>query len=141
MSTETKEKVKSFLNHERYQVVAAAIAIFLIVFGISCESRVRSISNPDLRISRDELNAEVEAFVTKATTKYRDLDRQDELKVLLYDKFMLWTATGVFNPVAILPTIFSILGVGAVTDNVRKRKVIKDNLSKYIADSKAANSS
>lgn len=125
-------KIIEFLNHERYQVLTAVICVFLILYGVSCESTTNSITNPAEKVNRSELTIEVEMFIAKAEAKYKDLDRQDELKALLYEKFQLWTQTGVFNPIGILPAVFAILGVGAITDNVRKRKVIKDNNVKYV---------
>lgn len=133
---QTLSKILTFLNHERYQVVAALVCLFLLIYGLSCQSSVTSITDPQLKITRDELTSEVETFIAKAERKYVDLDRQDELKALLFDKFMLYTQTGVFNPIGILPTIFAILGVGAITDNVRKRKVIRTNLTEYVNSKK-----
>lgn len=121
------KKLIEFLNHERYQVIAAGICLFLLLYGVSCESRVTSMHNPAERVTRDELTAEMNAIIEKAELKYKALDRQDELKALLYEKFMLWTQTGVFNPLGILPAIFTVLGVGAVVDNTRYRKANKKN--------------
>lgn len=120
------EKLKTVLNHERYEVIAAIVCVVLIFYGISCASKVASIIDPDRRVSRDELSAEVERVLADAEQKFISLDRQDEFKVLLFDKVMIWTSTGVFNPMGILPAVFTVLGMGAVTDNVRRRKADKD---------------
>lgn len=122
------KKLLEFLNKERGQVIAAVICIFLVFYGVSCESQVSSLVDPADKVTRSELTMEVETFIAKAEAKYKDLDRQDEIKALLFDKFTLWTQTGTFNPIGILPTVFTILGVGAITDNVSKRKQIKDGL-------------
>jgi len=119
----------TFCNHERYQVIAAGICIVLVFWGLSCQSTVSSIQNPGAQINRLELDLEVEQFVARANARYDELQQKDELKKLLFDHIQMWTATGTFNPVGLLPAIFSILGVGAVTDNVRKRMEIKRTLN------------
>jgi len=118
-------KVWTFLNHERYQVVAGILCLLLAVWGVSCQSTVKSLQDPEIRINRIELDIEVNAFIAQAEARYTELEQRDELKKLLFDNLQIWTTTGTFNPVGLLPAIFSILGVGAVTDNVRKRIVIK----------------
>lgn len=115
----------TFCNHERYQVVSFIVCFVLVFWGVSCQSTVPSIQNPGTQINRLELDLEVEQFVARANARYGDLQQKDELKKLLFDHIQMWTATGTFNPVGLLPAIFSILGVGALTDNVRKRIEIK----------------
>lgn len=116
------EKLKAVLNHERYELIAGIVCIFLVFYGISCESTVTSMLGGPEKISRSELSAEIELYMAKAERKFADLNRQDEFKVLLFDKVLMWTATGVFNPIGILPAVFTVLGIGAVTDNVRRRR-------------------
>lgn len=115
-------KLKTVLNHERYEVIAGIVCVVLVFYGISCDSKVRSNLDPDRKVSRDELSAEVELYMAETEQKFIALDRQDDFKVLLFDKVMIWTSTGVFNPMGILPAVFTVLGIGAVTDNARRRR-------------------
>jgi len=126
MTKETKTKVKTLLNHERYQLITTIIGIGLVFYGVSCESTVSSNLDLHHKVTRAELSAEVELYMAQTEQKFIDLDRQDEFKALLFDKVMLWTSTGVFNPMGILPAVFTVLGIGAVTDNVRRRKQEKN---------------
>jgi len=119
------QKILDFLNHERYQVIAVVVCLLIIFGGLCCESKTRSLKDPTQKVTRDELQIEVNTFIAKAELRFKDLDRQDELKSLLYEHLMLWSTTGTFNPSALIPLLASVLGVGAVADNVRKRLVIK----------------
>jgi len=115
-------KLKTLLNHERYQVVTALVCVGLILYGIGCESQVPSLLNPAEKVCRSELQAEVELYLAKAETKFKALDQQDQLKALLFEKAALFSQTGTFNPIGILPTVFAIFGIGAITDNARRRR-------------------
>ena len=119
------KKILDFLNHERYQMLAVTFCFVLIFSGICCESKTQSLFYPDRKVTRTELAAEVDGFISRVDTAYKHLDRQDEGKALLYDQVVLWSTTGAFNPAALIPLVASILGVGAIADNVRKRRDIK----------------
>lgn len=126
------KKILAFMNHERYQVIAGFLCIVLTVWGLSCESKVRSLADPTRKITRAELRIEVEQFLATAEIRFKSLDLQDDLKALVFDKLVLFSQTGVFNPMGIIPLIVGIMGGAAVTDNVRKRIEIKklNNVSK-----------
>lgn len=119
------KKLLKFLNHERCQVIAVVLCVVVLLSGITCQSKTQSLHFPERKVTRAELKAEVETFVARADQAFADLDRQDEGKALLFDQVVLWTTSGTFNPNALLPLLAGILGVGAVADNVRKRKQIK----------------
>lgn len=119
------KKLLKFLNHERYQLVAVLVCAGFLFSGLCCESRTRSLHFPERKVTREELKAEVELFAARAGIAFKDLDRQDEGKAILYDQVVLWSTTGTFNPAALIPLLASVLGIGAVADNVRKRRDIK----------------
>lgn len=128
------DKLLTFLNHERYQVISAVLCLSLIVWFWGCESQVQSVVDPARKINRDELTAEVDFFLASAEIRFKDLDRQDEFKQYVLNQALLYGQTGTLNPVGIVATLAGILGVGAIADNVRKRKVIKDSVTTYVND-------
>jgi len=119
------KKITEFCNHERYQVIAGLLCVLLTVWGLNCGPKVRSISDPTKLVTRDELNAEVDHLLANVEIRYKDLDRQDEFRELVVNKVLLWTQTGQFSPIGLIPTLIGLFGIGAVTDNVRKRLEIK----------------
>lgn len=125
MSNATLEKSKTLLNHERYQVVSVVFCVLLLVWGLCCQSTTQSVIDPTQQLNRGELDAEVTNFMNTAEVRYRDLDRQDEFKRQVLERVSLWTSTGTFNLAGLIPLIASVLGVGALTDNVRKRRELK----------------
>lgn len=119
------EKLKTLLNHERYQVIAAVLCIPLIFWGICCQSQTQSLIDPDQQVNRDQLDAQVANFLNDAEVRYRDLDRQDAFKQNVFDKVALFSQGGDLNPSGLLTLVFTFLGVGAITDNVRKRRELR----------------
>lgn len=118
-------KIRKFLNHERYQMIAVVVCLVIVISGVCCESKTRSLKDPTQKVTRTELSAELDKLLIDVDQRFKDLDRQDELKSVLYEHLMLWSATGTFNPAALVPLLASVLGVGALADNVRKRRDIK----------------
>lgn len=130
-------KLKKLLNHERYQVVGVCVIIIFFVWFFGCESKVRSLTNPQVLVTRPELNAEVDFYLAQAEIRFNDLDKQDEFKRFLVEKTLIVTEGGSVNPYGIMATVLGIVGVGATVDNVRKRNVIRTNLKEYVSATKA----
>lgn len=118
-------KLKILLNHERYQCVGVLLCIVLLGWVSCLPSQVGSILTPNLKVTRDELDAEVKAFLATAEARYAKLDRQDKVKQLIAEKALLFSTTGSINPQGIIALIISILGIGAIADNTRKRLELK----------------
>lgn len=115
----------TLLNHERYQTISFIIAFAVLLWFLGCESQTPSIMHPETKVTRAELEMEIDTFMAHATLRYDSLDQQDELRKLLADSALLVASGGTINYTGLIPTVFSILGVGAIADNVRKRKELK----------------
>lgn len=119
------KKLLKFLNHERAQIVAVGICLVLVIWGTSCESKVTSLVMPGIKVTRTELQSEVDSFLVRAAQRFKNLDLQDSFKALVFDKVLLFTQTGTFNPAGIVQAVITILGIGAIADNVGKRRDLK----------------
>lgn len=114
-------KLKEFLNHNRYQVVSTFLVAMILIWTYSCTSRVASIVNPSQRVNRQELQLEIDQFIALAEIRFADLQQQDELRQTLYKHTTLWAVSGSINPIGVLMSVGTLLGLGAVTDNVRTK--------------------
>ncbi|GAH72179.1 unnamed protein product, partial [marine sediment metagenome] len=72
--------IKEFLNHERYQSVAVLAICISLLYFYGCDSQVRSILDPQQKITRQGLEFEVDQFMMQVELRYNELDRQDEIK-------------------------------------------------------------
>lgn len=116
------EKIKKFLNHERYQAISVLIILCIAVWIFGCQSTVKSLLSPQVKVNRAQLQAELDSFITQAQIQFDDLDRQDEIRQTIIEHGLLIARTGVFNPIALIPVVAGILGTGVVVDRVREKK-------------------
>lgn len=113
------------LNGEMYLICGILIAGVISIWFIGCESHVESMFEPGTKVTRGVLSSEVELFLARAEEKYQTLDRKDTFKKLLSEQASLIAQGGTINPFGLLTTILSIIGGGAIVDNVRKSRKLK----------------
>lgn len=114
-------KLWTFIRHNSGIFIGLSACLLLILYAYSCQSQVISIVNPQLKVSRTELVAEVDSFLTAAAGKFDDLDRQDLVKSTIFNSIIDLAQGGTINPIGVALTLAGILGIGASVDNVRKR--------------------
>lgn len=115
----------TLFNHERYQSISIILAALLLLLFYGCQPKTKSMVNPGQFVTRSELNAEIDMLIAKANIGYASLEQQERLQDLIFEQALVSASTGAVNPIALFTSIATVLGVGAVTDNVRKRKEIK----------------
>jgi len=113
------------LNGESCSIAGILIAAITMIWFIGCESQVNSMFEPETKVTRGILNSEVDLFLARAEEKYRILDQKDTFKKLLTDQASIAAQGGTINPLGLVTTILSIIGSGAIVDNVRKSRKIK----------------
>lgn len=116
------QKLKHLMNHERYQVVTIIIVLTFMIYLQGCPSKCPSMITDNHRVTRNELKAEVDLLLARAGERIRTLDQQDAFKKLIAENALLFTASGTVNPVGLMTAVFSVLGIGATVDNIRRRK-------------------
>ena len=117
--------LKTLLNHERYQTISCLLVGLLLAFFYSCQPTCRSPLDPEIEITRAQLDMEIDVFVAKANMGYQTLEHKEQLRDILFQQAMATASGAAFNPIALLTTAGAVLGLGATVDNVRKRKEIK----------------
>ena len=120
-----KKLLLTLFNHERYQSISVIVCSLLLLFFYGCEPKCNSIIQPNLQITRAELDMEVESIIAKANIGYSSLEQKEELRQLLFEQALTAASTGTVNPIAIITSVGALLGLGATVDNIRKRKEIK----------------
>lgn len=115
------KKIWAFIRHNSGIVIGTIIVIAILIWCYGCPSTVVSIHNPPDRVTRGQLEVEVEHFLKSAELRFAELDQQDEFKRTLFAYAMEFMSEGKINPLAVALTLGNLLGVGAVIDNIRKR--------------------
>jgi len=139
MTQETKNKINFQLKDNGFLIIAVSLIPVVVAFFYGCQSTVKSVRYPDQRVNRPQLENEIQNYLNEAQNRFDELDQHERIKNLLLEQAFTIAETGTVNPVALLTTFGSLLGMGAIADNVRKRKVIRDNLTTYVENVKNAN--
>ena len=126
----------NFASHNTGFVISQILIIALLIWVQGCESQTRSILDPASKITRAELNIEVDVFIATADLRYADLNKQDKLKKTLIDQALLWSTTGAINPIGLITALVGIAGIGATVDNLTNRKKERKALNAYYEDTR-----
>ena len=71
------EKLKELFNHERYQMIAIIACVVFLFWLFGCESEVFSVQNPDQKLCRAELEAELGFVLASYEKRFRELIKCD----------------------------------------------------------------
>lgn len=115
------KKIYAFIRHNSCQFLSVIVCSLAIVYAYSCQSTVVSLVNSPVRITRAELILEVDTFLAKAALRFDDLDRQDLVRDTIFNSVLDVAQGKTLNPIGVAIAISSILGIGAIGDNIRKR--------------------
>lgn len=119
------KKALNILSREAGQFMALLFCLIVLIWFFGCQSKTLSLHNDGRRVTRDEIQMEVDTFMRLAEIRFADLKRQEAFKAALLDAAVITTQTGTINPYGIIATLLGAVGIGATVDNVRKRIVIK----------------
>lgn len=119
------KKIKQALRHNQGFALAVVVCIALGVYLIGCQSSVTSPINPPKKVTRVQLDAEVELLIVNVELAIEDLNKQDLFKQKLFEIGLAAAQGGTINPVGAGVTLLGVLGIGAVADNRKKDSVIK----------------
>ena len=108
-------------NHNRYKTIAIIACTILLLVCYSCSIKCNSVLHPGTKITREELQMEVDEFYAKANFEANSIARQEEIRAWLFNQALNVASTGTFSWLQMLTGFGALVGVGAVADNVRYR--------------------
>lgn len=117
-------KFFKFFNDNHWQAIAVAILLSAGFWFYGCQSKVASLSNSKLLVTRVELQGEIDAYLATAKARMTTLDQQDELRKKILDNAALFAQGGQMNPMGALSTVVSIFAIGSAVDSKRKVKAL-----------------
>ena len=109
-------------------IISGIVAILLLVYAYGCQPTTKSLRDPAQKVTREELSYEVETLLSESRLRIADLDRQQELRNLIFQQTLVIAESGTVNPVGVITALLAIMGVGATVDDVRLRKKQKKDL-------------
>ena len=109
-------------------LITILTCIGFTIYCYGCEPKVASLSNRNHLVNRQELQLELDQFITMAQIRMVDLDKQDQLRAIVLQNALILVQGQPFNPVGIITAIAAVYGVSQGGHNVKK--VVKVALNK-----------
>lgn len=109
---------------------AAALCLLtaILFWGWGCPSRVPSLLEPTRKITRPELQIELDTIIATAEFRLADLDRQDQFRDIIFKNALLMVEGGTLNPVGVLTGFAALYGLASagkqVKDKLKKRNTV-----------------
>lgn len=118
-----------YIKKNWHWLVSVNVAIFVISFAYGCEATTKSLIYPDRNVSRAEIATELELLERKSAIAFADLDRKDRIRELVLNQSLIIAQSGSINPVGVIMSVLTILGLGVGADDIRLRKKIKNTIT------------
>lgn len=118
-------------------ILTILVCIGIVIYAYGCEPKTKSLTTPNAKVTRDELQLELNSLISTAQIRLADLDRQQEIRDIIFQNALVIAQGGGVNPVGVITAILAIMGVGATADDIRLRKERSKNLTNYVALAKS----
>jgi len=123
------EKVKKFLKDKFFIFLALTLAQIFIFWAYGCEPKTTSMLDPERKVDRSELTAELEILLARHGGRIKDLDRQVEIRNVLLEQSLIIAQGGTVNPFGVITAALAILGIGTTADDIRLRRERKKQIT------------
>ena len=97
--------------------VLACVGFTIYCYG--CEPKVASLTNRSRLINRQELQLELDQFITMAQIRMVDLDKQDQLRAIVLQNALILVQGQPLNPVGLITAIAAVYGISQGGHNVK----------------------
>ncbi len=108
-------------------ITSAIVCVGFLFYCYGCEPKVASLSDRSRLINRQELQLELDQFITMAQIRMADLDKQEELRAIVLQNALILVQGQPFNPLGIMTGFAAIYGITQggcnITKVIKKRKI------------------
>ncbi|NVM23980.1 MAG: hypothetical protein HWN68_19650 [Desulfobacterales bacterium] len=101
-------------------VITVVVTICLLIWLYGCEPKVRSLNDSERRVTRQELQLELNQLIGLAELRMLDLDRQERLRAIILQNALILVQGQPFNPVGLITAVAAVYGVSQAGGNVSK---------------------
>lgn len=105
------------------------IALTAILFwGYGCPAQVDSLTTAGKKVTRPELQVELDTIIATAEFRLASLNKQDQFRDIIFKNAMIMVEGGALNPVGIITMLAGIYGITrGGSDLVKKVKKKTEN--------------
>lgn len=122
-----KNKISDYVE-DIPKLLSLIILTAFLFWGFGCPARCTSLIDPVKQITRPELQIELDHLIATAQYRMADLDKQDELRDVIFKNALLMAETGTLNPIGIMTMLAGLYGITrGGSDLVKKVKKKREN--------------
>jgi len=114
-----------FLKNKITFIAPILVCGGILFWAYGCKSTTKSILIPQRKVTRPELELELETIIGMYNLRIDDLQKKQELQQWFFEQAASFAQTGTINPIGVLTSLLSIIGMGAAIDDVKIRKKLK----------------
>lgn len=118
--------MKKIINSLPYLLSLTVVCVF-IFWAIGCQPVTKSLVDPAQKVTRAELIGEIDYLMAKYKIAINDLDKQQEFRDIIIQQTTKIFSSEDIDPIGLMITAMSILGLGAGADNIRLRRQRKND--------------
>lgn len=112
------------LSQNWSNTIAIIVLTAILFWGFGCPPQVPSLITEGKKVTRPELQIELDTIIATAEFRLADLDQQDAVRDIIFKNALLMVETGTLNPAGIITLLAGIYGA------VHGVKHLKDRIEK-----------
>ena len=110
--------------------IALILLTAFLFWGFACPPTVTSLHDPTVKITRPELQIELDTLIATAEYKLASLDEQQQLRDVIFENATQMVTTGQINPVGIMTLLAGLYGLTRAGKDVKDKVIAKKNSTK-----------
>lgn len=103
------------------KTIALIILTALLFWGYSCRPETKSLIHPGEKVTRPELQIELDSIIATAEIRMADLDQQEAFRDLIYKNALIMVETGTLNPTGVITLLAGLYGITRGTQDIKNR--------------------
>jgi len=111
------------------RVFCVLLYCFFVYAAHGCEPTTRSLLTPNLKVTRNQLQIELESIKRDFELRSANLEEQERLRQFILQNALMIAQQGTINPIGLLTGLAAFYGVGSATNSVVKSVKTKKNNS------------
>lgn len=99
--------------------VAMLVVSVLLLFCMSCPPTTKSLLVNGKKVTRPELQLELDTIIATAQVRKADLDQQQAIRDIILKNALIMVEAGAFNPLGMATALFAFYGIGNAANQAR----------------------
>lgn len=101
--------------------VALMLLTGFLFWGFACPARTPSLLVEGKKVTRPELQIELDSIIQTAEYRMADLDRQEQIRDFVFKNALIMIETGTVNPIGIITLLAGLYGIAHGAKHLKDR--------------------